>query len=156
MNHFNRVRVVVLAVGMSIGNFCFGQEVDSYPSPRAPSPLVPQAPSFSPADLEVDDFLRIPDARERFAVTGKGLGVVVIDSGINTQHVMFAGRLLDGRNFSEDGAADEMRDTGGTRALESSSRMAMVPTWLGSSRATNCLHLNRCPRESLTTRESYR
>ena len=50
--------------------------------------------------------------RATFNVTGKGLCVVVIDSGININHISFAGRLIKGKNFSEDGGPDVMRDTG--------------------------------------------
>lgn len=85
---------------------------EGYAPPRAPTLLIPEAPSLSPSDTEVDDFLQVPNARERFSVSGKGLAVVVIDSGINTSHIMFAGRLIEGRNFSDDGGPNEMRDTG--------------------------------------------
>jgi hypothetical protein len=85
---------------------------NSFPQPKPPTVLIPQAPSFTEADVEVDRFLNIPDAQNQFQVSGKGLAVAVIDSGINTTHIMFAGKLIEGQNFSQDGAANEMRDTG--------------------------------------------
>lgn len=96
--------------------FAFAQELgDKYLDPTPPTILIPEAPSFTLHDFEVDDFLQVPTARDTYRVTGKGLGVVVIDSGINTQHIMFAGRLIEGKNFSEDGGANDMRDTGRNR-----------------------------------------
>jgi subtilisin family serine protease len=56
--------------------------------------------------IEVDDFLWVSRARQAFGVTGKGLTVAVLDSGLNTAHVDFAGRVLTQRNFTSDNAAD--------------------------------------------------
>ena len=100
----------------------------SFPPPRAPSLLIPEAPGFAAADLEVDSFLHIPTARSTFAVTGRGLCAVVIDSGINTRHISFAGRLIKGKNFSSDGGPDDMRDT-----ERDSATGAIVPNGHGSN-----------------------
>lgn len=98
----------------------------AYPPPQRPTVLIPEVPRFLAQDLEVDAFMQIPAARSAFNVTGKGLCVVVIDSGINTEHISFTGRLIPGRNFSQDGGPDEMRDTG-------SENGAIVPNGHGSN-----------------------
>ena len=37
---------------------------DKYPPPKAPTILIPEAPTVSETDLEVDAFLQIPAARD--------------------------------------------------------------------------------------------
>lgn len=128
----NILWTMVTALGVLICEQGFAQEratkwPDKYQAPRAPTVLIPEAPTVSPADLEVDAFLQIPTARSAFNVTGRGLCVVVIDSGINTSHISFAGRLIPGKNFSEDGGATEMRDT------ERNEAGAIVPNGHGSN-----------------------
>ena len=114
-NHAVIFNVIVALLYMDF-QFAVAQELgDKYLDPTPPTILIPEAPSFTMQDFEVDDFLQVPTARDTYRVTGKGLGVVVIDSGINTQHIMFAGRLIEGKNFSEDGGANDMRDTGRNR-----------------------------------------
>src|SRR5262245_15558848 len=86
---------------------------DAYKPPRTPKLLDPAAPSFAPLDVEVDAFVRIPQARATFNVTGKGLAVVVVDTGVNPQHISFQGQLLPGKNFSTQGGADDTTDFDG-------------------------------------------
>ena len=54
----------------------------------------PQVPFL----VEVDEFVRASQARQLFKVTGKGLCAAVLDTGINPQHVDFAGRIVAGHN----------------------------------------------------------
>lgn len=100
---------------------------NKYVEPSPPTILIPEAPSFTTQDLQVDDFLQIPTARSSYQVSGKGLAVVVIDSGINTKHIMFADRLIAGANFSDDGDTNDMRDTGYNNAGQ------IVPNGHGSN-----------------------
>lgn len=90
-----------------------GLAQDSYEPPTPPIPLPPSAPSFAPLDIEVDKFVRIPQARQRFNVDGAGLAVVVIDTGLNPQHLSFAGRIIPGRNFSTEGNPTDTTDRQG-------------------------------------------
>jgi subtilisin family serine protease len=62
-----------------------------------------QSPQYLP---EVDAFLWVSQARQAFGVSGKGLTVVVLDTGLNTQHVDFAGRIPAQRNYTPDNGAD--------------------------------------------------
>jgi subtilisin family serine protease len=118
--------IIVACVFVGVG---VAQDLgESYPPQRPPTLLIPEAPSLSAADIEADVFLRIPDARVQFEVTGKGLCAVVIDSGINTKHISFAGKIITGANFSTDGGPGDMRDTDRDRQTG-----AIVPNGHGSN-----------------------
>jgi hypothetical protein len=117
----SHARVMVPRVVMLVLTFIFCQgpaavvfaQGDAYKPPRTPKLLDPAAPSFAPLDAEVDSFVRIPQARAKFKVTGKGLAVVVIDTGVNPRHISFQDQLLPGKNFSTQGAADDTTDFDG-------------------------------------------
>jgi subtilisin family serine protease len=94
------------------GGAALGQET-AYEPPPTPRLLPDDAPGLGLADAEVDAFVRIPDAREQFHVSGKGLAVVVIDSGVNPVHISFQGQLLPGKNFSTDGNETDTTDRDG-------------------------------------------
>ena len=85
----------------------------AYRPPHTPTLVDPSAPSFAPLDAEVDSFVQIPQARAKFKVTGKGLAVVVIDTGANPRHISFQGQLLRGKNFSTQGGPDDTTDFDG-------------------------------------------
>jgi subtilisin family serine protease len=55
---------------------------------------------------EVDNFIRASEARHTFSVNGSGLTVAVLDTGLRTTHVDFAGRVVAQRNFTADNNAD--------------------------------------------------
>ncbi|MGD2179020.1 MAG: S8 family serine peptidase [Anaerolineae bacterium] len=82
-------------------------QVREFPREIAPvePPLQYEEPTL-PFLIEVDDFLWVSRARQAFGVTGKGLTVAVLDSGLNTAHIDFAGRVVAQRNFTSDNAAD--------------------------------------------------
>ena len=67
----------------------------------------------APFLVEVDEFVRASQARQLFKVTGKGLCAAVLDTGINSQHVDFAGRIVAGRNFTSDNGGNASNVTDG-------------------------------------------
>lgn len=85
--------------------------------PKEIKPVEPPAVQFDspqvPFLVEVDEFVRASQARQLFKVTGKGLCAAVLDTGLNTQHVDFAGRIDAGRNFTPDNGGDANNVTDG-------------------------------------------
>ena len=98
-----------LTISTLILNPAQGQDV--YPEPDPPVAIDVQG--FALLDAEVDSYIRVVRARDRFGVTGSGLTVAVIDSGINTAHVDFQGKLVPGKNFSTAGGDSDVMDTNG-------------------------------------------
>jgi len=74
--------------------------------PEQVKPVDPPAVQFDtpqvPFLVEVDEFVRAHRARHLFQVSGKGLCAAVLDTGLNTQHVDFSGRIAAARNFTPD------------------------------------------------------
>lgn len=70
------------------------------------APVVPFLP-------EVDEFVRAHQARQLFKVSGKGLCAAVLDTGLNTQHVDFTGRIAAVHNFNPDNNGDAHNVTDG-------------------------------------------
>jgi subtilisin family serine protease len=72
-------------------------------------PVEPPAP-VEDADLpflpQVTDFLWVNQARSAFDVTGAGMTVAVLDTGLNTAHVDFTGRVIAQVNFTPDNNAN--------------------------------------------------
>jgi subtilisin family serine protease len=66
--------------------------------------------SFLP---QVDEFLWATQARQAFQVTGDGLAVAVLDTGLNTEHVDFSGRVVAQRNYTDDNDGDPKDATDG-------------------------------------------
>jgi len=62
---------------------------------------------------QADRLIRARTARQQFRVSGKGLVVAVLDTGLNAEHIDFTGRVLPGRNFTRDGAATDTTDRHG-------------------------------------------
>ncbi len=85
--------------------------------PSEIQPVEPPAVQFDspqvPFLVEVDEFVRASQARQRFKVSGKGLCAAVLDTGLNTQHVDFAGRIVALRNFTPDNNSDPNNVTDG-------------------------------------------
>ncbi|MEJ2211564.1 MAG: S8 family serine peptidase [Anaerolineae bacterium] len=78
--------------------------------PREIKPVEPPAAQLDapqvPFLVEVDQFVRAHQARNLFKVTGEGLCAAVLDTGLNTEHVDFAGRIAAVRNFTTDHGGD--------------------------------------------------
>ncbi len=83
------------------------------PDPQAPVDVKPVDPprQFDTPQLgltfaEVDRLIRASAARNAFGVDGSGLAAAVLDTGLNTGHVDFAGRVLAQVNFTTDHGGD--------------------------------------------------
>ncbi|WP_137725885.1 S8 family peptidase [Prescottella subtropica] len=74
-------------------------------------PLQKDGP-FLPELTEIDLLVQATQARRDFNVAGAGVTVAVLDTGLRTSHVDFAGRVVPGRNFTSDygGDRDEVAD----------------------------------------------
>jgi subtilisin family serine protease len=86
---------------------------------EAPRDVVPVEPPVQfaqpqrPFLVQVDDFLWVSRARRAFGVDGSELTAAVLDTGLNTQHVDFAGRIPTQHNLTDDNNGDPEDATDG-------------------------------------------
>lgn len=64
-------------------------------------------------DVETSNLIRAQLARSTFAVDGTGLTVAVLDTGLRTTHVDFAGKVLTQLNFTADNGGNPVDATDG-------------------------------------------
>jgi hypothetical protein len=94
-----RIAIVWLAYVIAVVSARSLEAQRTFRPPPTPISIPGDVPTLL-ADIHVDDFIRVSDARTLYHVTGKDISVVVIDTGINSDHVDFTGKLLPGNNFS--------------------------------------------------------
>ncbi|MCB0091719.1 MAG: S8 family serine peptidase, partial [Caldilineaceae bacterium] len=82
-------------------------------------PIPPVEPPIETDDADqaflpqVTDFLWVNQARNAFNVTGKGMTVAVLDTGLNTGHIDFTGRVAAQVNFTPDNDGNSADATDG-------------------------------------------
>lgn len=81
--------------------------------PEPTPPRAVQRALFTPFDIEIDALLGAPRARAAYQVDGQSLCAAVLDTGLRTSHVCFRNKVPDARNFTLQGAADDVTDLNG-------------------------------------------
>ncbi|HEV7281692.1 MAG TPA: S8 family serine peptidase [Pirellulaceae bacterium] len=114
------LRLVVrtlLRVGLAA--LCFAPQIALAQAPDdVPFAPVEDVIEFEPGEfrgqlVESSDLLQATQARAKYGVDGTGLVVAVLDSGINTGHVDFAGKIVGGLNYTTDYNSDPNNFTDG-------------------------------------------
>ena len=99
------------------GDLSFAPETPDQEETSIPIPPVEPPTPIDDAELpflpEVTDFLWVDQARAAFKVNGAGLTVAVLDTGLNTAHVDFAGRIAAQVNFTTDNNGNKNDATDG-------------------------------------------
>lgn len=83
--------------------------MDTFYIPEPPQPKSLPTAFFISFDIEIDALIRAPLARDAFKVDGTGLCAAILDTGLRTTHKCFEGRVVKGRNFTEQDGGDPVR-----------------------------------------------
>lgn len=86
--------------------------LNQQPVGRVDRPIQLRA-SFRPQLVEVDPLVRASAARTDFRCNGDGVTVAVLDTGLNTTHVDFSGRISAQRNYTGDNEGSQSDATDG-------------------------------------------
>jgi subtilisin family serine protease len=104
--------MAVLAAAASMGH---AQQGLRGAIPPVPKPFQRDRPAFKAQLIKASQFIRVVEARDSFGVDGRGLAAAVLDTGLNLDHVDFAGagRIPARRNFTTDDGGDPDKVTDG-------------------------------------------
>ncbi|OAI20835.1 hypothetical protein A1359_20320 [Methylomonas lenta] len=84
-----------------------------FPEPNSPQLLAPGL--FAPFDIQIDQLIGAPLARESFKVDGQGQCVAILDTGLRVTHQCFRGRVVEAHNFldNDNGTSLDVTDNNG-------------------------------------------
>jgi subtilisin family serine protease len=104
--------LVVIAVGAAMWAVSAAQPETLVPIIH-PTERAVQVPPATAALLlkEALDYVEVPQARTTFKVSGRGLTVAVLDTGLNVEHVDFRGAIKATVNFSTAGSGPDRATT---------------------------------------------
>lgn len=98
---------ILVLLGTGLNAPLFAQEPVPAPPDSTAEVLSPPTPTFLPdgtittLDASVNVYHNIPFVRRTYGVSGKGLTVAVVDTGINPHHLDFKDKIIHAQNFTD-------------------------------------------------------